>query len=51
MPITQHLIVDEFGSFIAKKSERLSVTCQGENASKRRSCTWRRCWYRSRREF
>ncbi|MCB0112482.1 MAG: CRISPR-associated endonuclease Cas1 [Caldilineaceae bacterium] len=30
MPIIQHLIVDEFGSFIAKKSERLSVTCQGE---------------------
>ncbi|MBI1298736.1 CRISPR-associated endonuclease Cas1 [bacterium] len=30
MPIVQHLIVDEFGSFIAKKSERLQVTCQGE---------------------
>lgn len=30
MPIIQHLIVDEFGSFIAKKSERLLVTCQGE---------------------
>jgi CRISPR-associated protein Cas1 len=30
MAIIQHLIVDEFGSFIAKKSERLAVTCQGE---------------------
>lgn len=30
MPIIQHLIVDEFGSFIAKKSERLQVTCKGE---------------------
>lgn len=30
MPIIQHLIVDEFGSFIAKKSGRLRVTCQGE---------------------
>lgn len=30
MSIVQHLIVDEFGSFIAKKSERLHVTCQGE---------------------
>ncbi len=30
MPIIQHLIIDEFGSFVAKKSGRLSVTCQGE---------------------
>jgi CRISP-associated protein Cas1 len=30
MPIVQHLIVDEYGSFIAKKSERLQVTCKGE---------------------
>ena len=30
MAIVQHLIVDEFGSFIAKKSGRLAVTCQGE---------------------
>lgn len=30
MPIIPHLIVDEFGSFVGKKSERLSVTCQGE---------------------
>jgi CRISPR-associated protein Cas1 len=30
MPIIQHLIVEEYGSFIGKKSERLSVTCQGE---------------------
>ena len=30
MAIVQHLIVDEFGSFVAKKSERLQVTCQGE---------------------
>jgi len=30
MPRVQHLIVDEFGSFIAKKSGRLRVTCQGE---------------------
>ena len=30
MPIIQHLIVDEFGSFIAKKNGRLRVTCQGE---------------------
>ncbi|MCB0047787.1 MAG: CRISPR-associated endonuclease Cas1 [Caldilineaceae bacterium] len=30
MAIIQHLIVDEFGSFIAKKSGRLRVTCQGE---------------------
>ena len=30
MAIVQHLIVDEFGSFIAKKSERLRVSCQGE---------------------
>lgn len=30
MGIVQHLIVDEFGSFLGKKSERLSVTCQGE---------------------
>ncbi len=30
MAIVQHLIVDEYGSFVGKKSERLSVTCQGE---------------------
>ncbi|MFZ1756322.1 MAG: CRISPR-associated endonuclease Cas1 [Caldilineaceae bacterium] len=30
MAIVQHLIVDEFGSFVAKKSERLQVTCRGE---------------------
>jgi len=30
MAIVQHLIVDEFGSFVGKKSERLNVTCQGE---------------------
>ncbi len=30
MAIVQHLIVDEFGSFIAKKSGRLRVTCKGE---------------------
>jgi CRISPR-associated protein Cas1 len=30
MAIVQHLIVDEYGSFIAKKSGRLRVTCQGE---------------------
>jgi len=30
MPIVQHLIVDEFGSFVAKKNGRLRVTCQGE---------------------
>ncbi len=30
MPIIQHLVVEEYGSFIGKKSERLSVTCQGE---------------------
>jgi CRISPR-associated protein Cas1 len=30
MAIIQHLIVDEFGSFVGKKSERLVVTCQGE---------------------
>jgi len=30
MAIIQHLIVEEYGSFIGKKSERLSVTCQGE---------------------
>lgn len=30
MAIVQHLIVDEFGSFIAKKSQRLRVSCQGE---------------------
>ncbi len=30
MAIVQHLIVDEFGSFVAKKSGRLVVTCQGE---------------------
>lgn len=30
MPVIQHLIVDEFGSFVAKKSGRLRVTCKGE---------------------
>jgi CRISPR-associated protein Cas1 len=30
MPVIQHLIVDEFGSFIAKHQGRLRVTCQGE---------------------
>ncbi|GIV79348.1 MAG: CRISPR-associated endonuclease Cas1 [Litorilinea sp.] len=30
MAIVQHLIVDEFGSFIAKHQGRLRVTCQGE---------------------
>ena len=30
MAVIQHLIVDEFGSFVAKKSGRLRVTCQGE---------------------
>lgn len=30
MPRIQHLIVDEFGSFIAKHQGRLRVTCQGE---------------------
>lgn len=30
MGIVQHLIVDEFGSFVGKKSERLQVTCKGE---------------------
>jgi CRISPR-associated protein Cas1 len=30
MALIQQLIVDEFGSFIAKKNGRLSVTCQGE---------------------
>jgi CRISPR-associated protein Cas1 len=30
MAIIPHLIVEEFGSFIAKKSERLVVTCKGE---------------------
>lgn len=30
MAIVPYLIVDEFGSFIGKKSERLCVTCQGE---------------------
>ncbi|RIK37174.1 MAG: CRISPR-associated endonuclease Cas1 [Chloroflexi bacterium] len=30
MPIIPHLIVDEYGSFIGKKSERLLVTCRGE---------------------
>jgi len=30
MAIVQHLIVEEFGSFIGKKSERLCVTCQGQ---------------------
>lgn len=30
MAIIPHLIVEEFGSFISKKSERLIITCQGE---------------------
>ena len=30
MAIIPHLIIEEFGSFISKKSERLVVTCQGE---------------------
>ena len=30
MGIVQHLMVDEFGSFLGKKSERLIVTCRGE---------------------
>lgn len=30
MPIIPHLIVEEYGSFIAKKSERLTVTCRGD---------------------
>ncbi len=30
MPRIQHLIVDEFGSFVAKHQGRLRVTCQGE---------------------
>jgi CRISPR-associated protein Cas1 len=30
MPQIQHLIVDEYGSFIAKHQGRLRVTCQGE---------------------
>lgn len=30
MSIIQHLIVDEYGSFIAKHQGRLRVTCQGE---------------------
>ncbi|MBW7883423.1 MAG: CRISPR-associated endonuclease Cas1 [Caldilineaceae bacterium] len=30
MAIVQHLIVEEFGSYVGKKSERLSVTCKGE---------------------
>lgn len=30
MAIVQHLIVDEYGSFVGKKSGRLNVTCQGE---------------------
>lgn len=30
MAIIPHLIVDEFGSFVAKKSGRLAVTCRGE---------------------
>ena len=33
MPIIQNLIVDEFGSFVAKKSGRLRVTCQGKKRS------------------
>ena len=34
MARVQHLIVEEFGSFIAKKSGRLSVTCKGEKRVK-----------------
>lgn len=30
MAIVPYLIVDEYGSFIGKKSERLCVTCQGQ---------------------
>lgn len=30
MAIIPHLIVEEYGSFVSKKSERLVVTCQGE---------------------
>ncbi len=30
MSIIQHLIIDEFGSFVAKHQGRLRVTCQGE---------------------
>jgi len=30
MAIVQNLIIDEYGSFVAKKSGRLRVTCQGE---------------------
>ncbi|MEZ4861181.1 MAG: CRISPR-associated endonuclease Cas1 [Caldilineaceae bacterium] len=30
MPKIQHLIIDEFGSFVAKHQGRLRVTCQGE---------------------
>ena len=30
MPRIQHLIIDEFGSFVAKHQGRLRVTCQGE---------------------
>ena len=30
MPRVQHLIVDEWGSFVAKHQGRLRVTCQGE---------------------
>lgn len=30
MAIIPHLIVEEFGSFVGKKSERVVVTCQGE---------------------
>ena len=37
MPIVQHLIVDEFGSFVAKKNGRLRVTCQGEKRGDRAS--------------
>lgn len=30
MAIIPHLIIEEFGSFISKKSERIVVTCKGE---------------------
>lgn len=30
MAIIPHLVIEEFGTFISKKSERLVVTCQGE---------------------
>lgn len=33
MAIVPHLIVEEYGSFVSKKSERLVFTCQGEKRS------------------